>query len=193
LSPGRDITVLAALAMARAGDTARAQSLLQDLGKRYPSDTLLKVYWIPSIQAAMELNHGNTSRSLDYLQIASPYELGWPPQVVIPTLYPIYLRGQTYLAAHQGSAAAGEFQRILDHRGISLNYPLGALARLGLARAYAQAGDANKARTTYQDFFTLWKDADPDIPILKEAKAEYAKRVLSNAQSRRVQVPLTPK
>jgi eukaryotic-like serine/threonine-protein kinase len=175
LSPGRDITVLAALAMARAGDTARAQSLLQDLGKRYPSDTLLKVYWIPSIQAAMELNHGNTSRSLDYLQIASPYELGWPPQVVIPTLYPIYLRGQTYLAAHQGSAAAGEFQRILDHRGISLNYPLGALARLGLARAYAQAGDANKARITYQDFFTLWKDADPDIPILKEAKAEYAK------------------
>jgi len=175
LSPGRDITVLTGLAMARAGETARAENLVQELGKKYPSNTLLKVYWIPAIQAALELNHGNASRSLDFLQIASPYELGWPPQVVIPTLYPIYLRGQTYLAAHQGSAAASEFQRILDHRGIILNYPLGALSRLGLARAYAQAGDTGKARTAYQDLFARWKDADSDVPILKEAKAEYGK------------------
>ena len=175
LSPGRDVTVVTALAMARAGDTARAQNLVQDLEKKYPSNTVLKVYWIPTIRAAMELNHGNSSGSLDYLQIASPYELGWPPQIVIATLYPIYLRGQTYLLAHQGGAAAAEFQRILDHRGIILNFPLGALARLGLARAYAQSGDTSKARAAYQDFFTLWKDADSDIPILTEAKAEFGR------------------
>jgi eukaryotic-like serine/threonine-protein kinase len=174
LSPGRDVTVVAALVMARAGDT-RAEKLVQELEKKYPSNTILKVYWIPTIRAAMELNHGISSRSLDYLQIASPYELGWPPQIVIATLYPIYLRGQTYLLSHQGSAAASEFQRILDHPGIVLNFPLGALARLGLARAYAQAGDMSKARTAYQDFLTSWKDADSDIPILNEAKAEYGK------------------
>jgi tetratricopeptide (TPR) repeat protein len=90
-------------------------------------------------------------------------------------LYPIYLRGQAYLMLYNGSAAAAEFQKMIDHRGIVLNFPLGALAHLGLARAYALAGDTAKARTAYQDFLTLWKDADPDIPILQQAKAEYAR------------------
>ena len=114
-------------------------------------------------------------KSLVFLEAAAPYELGEPPQFQLGTLYPAYIRGQAQLMAHNGAAAATEFQKFLDHRGIVLNFPLGALAHLGLARAYALSGDAAKARTAYQDFFALWKDADPDIPILKEAKAEYAK------------------
>ena len=110
-----------------------------------------------------------------FLEAAAPYELGEPPQFQLGTLYPACIRGQAYLAAHNGTAAATEFQKFLDHRGIVLNFPLGALAHLGLARAYALSGDTAKSRTAYQDFFALWKDADPDIPILKEAKEEYAK------------------
>jgi hypothetical protein len=109
------------------------------------------------------------------LEAAAPYELGGPPQLQVGTLYPAYLRGQSYLMAHNGTAAAAEFQKLPDHRGIVINFPLGALAHLGLARAYVLSGDTAKARTAYQDFFTLWKDADPDIPILKEAQAEDAK------------------
>jgi hypothetical protein len=101
--------------------------------------------------------------------------LGLPPQLQVGTLYPIFVRGQAYLVAHNGSAAAVEFRKILDHRGIVLNFPVGALARLGLARSYSMQGDTSNALTAYQDFFALWKDADPDIPILKEAKAEYVK------------------
>jgi Tfp pilus assembly protein PilF len=101
--------------------------------------------------------------------------LGGPPPIQEGTLYPAYLRGEAYLAAHNSSAAATEFQKFIDHRGIVINFPLGALAHLGLARAYALSGDTAKAKTAYQDFLTLWKEADPDIPILKEAKAEYAK------------------
>jgi eukaryotic-like serine/threonine-protein kinase len=110
-----------------------------------------------------------------FLEAAAPYELGEPPQFQLGTLYPAYIRGQAYLAAHNGTAAAAEFQKFLDHRGLLVNFCLGALAHLGLARAYALQGDTTKSRTKYQDFFALWKDADPDIPILKEAKAEYAK------------------
>ena len=110
-----------------------------------------------------------------FLEAAAPYELGKPSQFQLGTLYPAYIRGQAQLLAHNGSAAAIEFQRFLDHRGIVINFPLGTLAHLGLARAYVLSGDTAKARTKYQDFFALWKDADPDIPILKEAKAEYAK------------------
>jgi hypothetical protein len=110
-----------------------------------------------------------------YLEAAAPYELGGPPQLQVGTMYPVYIRGQAHLMAHNGAAAGTEFQKFLDHRGITLNFPLGALAHLGLARAYALQGDTAKARAAYQDFLTLWKDADPDIPVLKEAKAEYAK------------------
>jgi eukaryotic-like serine/threonine-protein kinase len=174
-APGRDVKVLAALASARAGDTEKAKSLMEELVKTDPRNTVLKLYWFPSINAAVELNAGNSVRALEYLEAAAPYELGEPPPMFEGTMYPAYLRGQAYLLAHNSASAAAEFQKFIDHRPIVLNFPLGALAHLGLARAYALSGETAKARTAYQDFLTLWKDADPDIPILKQAKAEYAK------------------
>ena len=175
LSPGRDVKLFTALTLARTGDSARARALADELEKAQPSDTMLKVYWLPTIRAAAELNSHNPAQAIIDLEAAAPYELGQPPQLQLGTLYPVYVRGQAQLIAHNGQAAAIEFQKILDHRGVVLNYPLGALAHLGLARAHALSGDTAKARAAYQDFFALWKDADPDVPILKEAKAEYAK------------------
>jgi serine/threonine protein kinase/tetratricopeptide (TPR) repeat protein len=175
VSPGRDVKMFAALTLAQVGEIARAKALADELEKNYPSQTVLKVYWMPAIKAAIELNAGKSTQAQMLLEAAAPYELGGPPQLQVGTLYPAYLRGQSYLMAHNGTAAAAEFQKLPDHRGIVINFPLGALAHLGLARAYVLSGDTAKARTAYQDFFTLWKDADPDIPILKEAKAEYAK------------------
>jgi len=137
--------------------------------------SILKVYWLPTIKAAAELNGNNSAQAVVFLEAAAPYELGDPPQLQMGTMYPVYIRGQAQLLAHNSVAAAIEFQKFLDHRGVSLNFPLGALAHLGLARAYAMQGDSAKAKTAYQDFFALWKDADPDIPILIAAKAEYAK------------------
>jgi serine/threonine protein kinase len=177
----------AALAFAMAGDTARAESLAQGLGKRYPLDTQMQSLWLPAIQARVALDKKNPAAALNTLQAAtSPLELGQIAFVAnISCLYPTYVRGQAYLAAGQGSAAAAEFQKILDHSGIVWNCWTGALARLGVARANAlqaitsQGADADAARVralaAYKDFLALWKDADPDIPILKEAKAEYAK------------------
>jgi len=175
LTPGRDVEMFAALALARSGETVRAKTIVGELEKSYPSQTVLKVYWLPTIKAAIELNANNAAQSLVYLEAAAPYELGEPPQFQLGTLYPAYVRGQAYLLAHNGTAAVAEFQKFLDHRGVVINFPLGSLAHLGLARAYVLSGDTAKAKTAYQDFFTLWKDADPDIPILKEARAEYAK------------------
>jgi serine/threonine protein kinase/tetratricopeptide (TPR) repeat protein len=175
LAPGRSVKLLSALALARSGQTAPAKPLVEELEKNYPTATILKVYWLPTIHAAMELNANNSSQALVFLEAAAPYELGSPEQFQLGTLYPVYVRGLAYLAAHNGTAAASQFQRILDHRGIVINFPLGALAHLQLGRAYAMAGDTAKAKSAYQDFLALWKDADPDIPILKEAKAEYAK------------------
>jgi Tfp pilus assembly protein PilF len=175
LAPGRDVKMLAALALARVGDTPRAKAIVAELEKSNPLNTVLKIYWLPVLKAAIELNGGNPGQALLLLEAAAPYELGGPPPFQLGTTYPAYLRGQAYLAAHNGNAAATEFQKFLDHRGVVLNFPLGALAHLGLARAYALEGDTAKARTQYQDFFTIWKDADPDIPILKQAKAEYEK------------------
>jgi serine/threonine protein kinase/tetratricopeptide (TPR) repeat protein len=175
LSPGRDVKMLAALALARSGETVRAKTIVGELEKSYPSQTVLKVYWLPMIKAAIELNANNAAQSLVFLEAAAPYELGEPPQFQLGTLYPAYIRGQTYLLAHNGTAAAAEFQKLLDHRGIVLNFVTGSLAHLQLGRAYVMAGDAAKAKSAYQDFLTLWKDADPDIPILKQAKAEYVK------------------
>jgi tetratricopeptide (TPR) repeat protein len=176
----------AALAFAMAGDTARAESLAQDLGKRYPLDTQMQSLWLPAIQAQVALNRKNPAAALTTLQAASPIELGQILFVAnISCLYPAYMRGETYLAAGQGRAAATEFQKILDHSGIVWNCWTGALAHLGVARANAlqsrtsQGADADAARVralaAYKDFLTLWKDADPDIPILRQAKAEYAK------------------
>ncbi len=176
----------AALAFAMAGDTARAESLAQDLGKRFPLDTQMQSFWLPAILAQLALDRKNPALALNALQVASRIELGQIPFVLnISCLYPVYVRGDAYLAAGQGKAAAAEFQKILDHSGIVWNCWTGALAHLGVGRANAlqsktsQAADADAARaralTAYKDFFTLWKDADPDIPILKQAKAEYAK------------------
>ncbi len=175
LYPGRDVKVGAALALARIGDAPRATALVGELEKSYPTNTLLKLYWLPTINAAIELNKRNSAQALVFLEAAAPYELGSLPPFQLGTLYPAYVRGQAYLLAHNGTAAVAEFQKLLDHRGIVGNFLTGALAHLQLGRAYAMAGDTGKAKSAYQDFFTLSKDADPDIPILKEAKAEYAK------------------
>jgi serine/threonine protein kinase/tetratricopeptide (TPR) repeat protein len=175
-----------ALAFAMAGDTARAESLAQDLGKRFPLDTQMQSLWLPAIQAQLALDKKNPSAALNALQAAFPIELGLIPFVNnISCLYHVYVRGEAYLATGQGSAAAAEFQKILDHSGIVWNCWTGALARLGVARANAlqaktsQGADADAARVralaAYKDFLALWKGADPDIPILVAAKAEYAK------------------
>src|SRR5947207_2729295 len=175
LPPARDVKLFATLTLARVGETARAKAIVEELQKSYPSQTVLKVYWLPTIKAAIELNANNPTQALVFLEALAPYALGNPPHFQLGTLYPVYIRGLAQLMARNGSAAATEFQRIIDHRGIVLNFPLGALAHLQLGRAYVMSGDTAKARTAYQDFFALWKDADPDIPILKEAKADYAK------------------
>jgi tetratricopeptide (TPR) repeat protein len=176
----------AALAFAMAGDTPRAESLAQDLGKRFPLDTQMQSLWLPAIHAQLALDKKNPPVALNALQAASPIELGEIAFVLnISCLYPTYIRGEAYLAAGQGAPAAAEFQKILDHSGIVWNCWTGALAHLGVARANAlqsrtsqgAAADAARVRAlaAYKDFLTLWKDADPDIPNLKEAKAEYAR------------------
>jgi len=166
-----------ALALAYAGDASRAQSLADDFGTRFPEDTVVQFNYLPTLRAKLALLRSNSQQALDSLQAAAPYELGLPALSFYnwPNLYPVYVRGEAYLAAHQGREAAAEFRKILDHRGIVLNEPIGALAHLQLGRAYAMLGDTAKSRAAYQDFLTLWKDADPDIPILKQAKVEYAK------------------
>jgi eukaryotic-like serine/threonine-protein kinase len=176
-APGsRDAQVLIALALARAGDTARAQALLDDLNRRFPVNTVIQSVWLPTIRAQLELDRGNAAKAVESLQPTAPYELGEGiGSLNFVCMVPAYLRGEAYLGVKQGNAAASEFKKILDHRGLASNCWTGALAHLGLARAFALSGDIPKARTSYQDFLALWKDADPDIPILKQAKAEYAK------------------
>ena len=177
LASTSDLQVLAALAFARGGDTSRAQTMADDLNKRSPLNTILNGYWLPTIRAAIALDGKHPEKAMELLQAALAYELGQPSPAaqVGGTLYPVYVRGEAYLAAGQGQQAAAEFQKLIDHRGIVQNFVLGALAHLQLGRARALSGDKESARKDYQDFFALWKDADPDIPILKEAKAEYAK------------------
>jgi eukaryotic-like serine/threonine-protein kinase len=174
LSPGRDVKITAALTLANIGDTARAKALTDELEKSYPTNTMLKLYWLPTINAAIDLHKDNASQAVVDLEAAAPYELGGAG-TFINYVYPAYVRGQAYLLEHNGIAAAAEFQKLLDHRGIVLNFVTGSLAHLQIGRAYAMAGDTAKAKAAYQEFFTQWKDADSDIPILKEAKAEYAK------------------
>ena len=177
LSAGRDVQYGAALALAYAGEDGRAQALTDDLGKRFPEDTLVQFNYLPTLRAKLVVRKGNASEALESLRIATPYELGQTTGGTYgwTALYPVFVRGEAYLAAHQGSQAAAEFQKILDHRGIVLNEPIGALAHLQIGRAYAMQGDAAKAKAAYQDFLTLWKDADPNIPVFIAAKAEYAK------------------
>jgi eukaryotic-like serine/threonine-protein kinase len=175
LSNGRDAEAMSAIALGLSGDVPQAELLADDLGKRYSEDTIVQRSYLPMIHATAELSRHAAGRAVDVLAAASPYELGGTAQTVNFFLYPIYLRGEAYLAAKQGAAAAGEFQKILDRRSVVVNEPIGALAHLGVGRAYAMQGDSSRARSAYQDFLVLWKDADPDIPILKRARAEYAK------------------
>jgi tetratricopeptide (TPR) repeat protein len=208
LAPNRDVRAVAALALARAGDTAGAEKLAAELDKAFPLDTLVQRYWLPTIRAGVALERKDPDRAIELLKAASTIELSSITADLTIFLCPVYLRGEAYLMLHDGNRAAAEFQKFIDHRGVVMNFPWGALARLGLARAYAleagvgaglvpaqghpqgaglvpaqghpqgaplRQGDTAKARAAYQDFLTLWKDADPDIPILKEAKAEYAK------------------
>ena len=175
LASNRDVRAIAALALARAGDTAGAEKLAAELDKTFPLDTLVQRYWLPTIRAAVALERKDPKRAIELLKVASTIELSSATADLTIFLCPVYVRGEAYLTLHDGRAAAAEFQKFIDHRGVVMNFPWGALARLGLARAYAMQGDTAKAKSAYHDFLTLWKDADPDIPILKEAKAEYAK------------------
>jgi tetratricopeptide (TPR) repeat protein len=209
---GQMVRTLAALALAGAGDTAKASSLADDLHKQAPLDTLLNTYWSPTIRAAIALGNASApslspapsgkaggATAIELLEPVRPYELALPTLfwALNVTLFPVYTRGEAYLALQQGPEAAAEFQKVLDHAGLVGNFPVGALAHLGLGRAYAlEAGIGTgvvsaktdrpqgapllpdalaKARSAYQDFFTLWKDADPDVPVLKQAKLEYAR------------------
>ena len=173
LSGGRDVELMAALTLARAGDTTRAKALVTELEKNYPTETLMKLYWLPTIHAAIALDQGNASQALRDLEAVKPYELGGAGTIV-NYLYPAYLRGQAYLLVHNPNAALDEFQKLVDHSGVVLNFVTGALVHLQLGHAYAMAGETANARTAYQDFFTLWNEADPEIPALSEAKAEFA-------------------
>ena len=173
LSAGRDVKLIAAFTLARAGENRRAKTLSAELLQLYPTDVLMRRYWLPALDGSVDLNTGDFARALERLQAAGPYELGGAG-TFINYLYPAYVRGQAYLLAHDASAAAGEFQKLLDHSGIVINFVTGALAHLELGRAYAMAGDRSRAKAAYQDFFALWKDADAQIPILNRAKQEYA-------------------
>jgi serine/threonine protein kinase/tetratricopeptide (TPR) repeat protein len=165
---GRSNMESVAVALAMTGDVSRAQSIADDLGRRFPDDTLLHQVNTSCVRALIELNRKNPDAAIQALQAATPYELG-----TAQGLFPIYLRGLAYLQAKRGAEAAAEFQKMVDHRGIQPTFPEHSLAKLGLGRAYGMTGETSKARAAYQDFFALWKDADPDVPILKEAKAEY--------------------
>ena len=173
VAPGAESLRHVPLALARTGETAQSRTILEALQKSEPTNTYLKVYWFPVIEASIAMAQQAPDRAIIALEPSLPYELGGPPPGT--TMYPVYIRGLAYLAQKNGPAASAEFQKFLEHTGIVQNFLLGSLAHLQLARAYAIAGDTAKAKAAYNDFLTLWKDADPDIPILKEAKAEYAK------------------
>jgi len=170
LARGRSNLGSVAVALAMTGDVSRAPVIMEDLGHRFPADTLLHQVSIPCVRALIELERKAPEQATEALKAATPYELG-----TVQGLFPIYIRGQAYLRAKRGAEAAAEFQKIVDHRGIAPTVAEHSLAKLGLGRAYLMTGDTAKARAGYQDFFALWKDADPDVPILKEAKAEYEK------------------
>ena len=174
---GHDLQYASALASAYAGDDERAQTLADDLGQRFPEATVVQFNYLPTLRAKLAVNQRKASEALETLRVAVPYELGRTTYSTLgwTALYPAYARGEAYLAAHQGKEAAAEFQKILDHRGIVLNSPIGVLAHLQIGRAYAMDGDTTRAKAAYQDFLNLWKNADLDVPILKVAKSEHAK------------------
>jgi serine/threonine protein kinase len=175
LSAGRQAEGYSAIALGLAGDSAQAARLAADLGKRFSEDTVVKFNFVPMIRAAIALHSGNGKQAVDALSAAAPYELGQTNSAFTFALYPVYLRGEAYLMAKQGAEAAGEFQKIVDHAGVVGNEPIGALAHLGLGRAYALSGDRAKAKIAYRDFFALWANADADVPVLVQAKGGFAK------------------
>jgi tetratricopeptide (TPR) repeat protein len=174
LAGGRQVDPMSALALGLAGDPEQAERLASDLAKRFPEDTIQQSNYLPMIRAAIALRNHDSGHAIDALAVSAPYELADTNTSFTFALYPVYLRGEAYLEARQGASAASEFQKILDHAGVVGNEPIGALAHLGLGRAFALQGDTSKARAAYDDFFALWKNADPDVPILAQAKAEYA-------------------
>ena len=175
LAPNRDVRLTAALALAQTGDTASAEKLAAGVDKDLPVDTLVQRYWLPAIRAAIALQRHDPNRAIELLEVARALDFAGNTNIMNPSLLPVYVRGEAYLMLHDGNQAAEEFQKFIDHRGLVRNAPIGMLARLGLARAYAIQGDRAKARTAYQDFLTTWKSADLNVPVLQQAKAEYAK------------------
>jgi serine/threonine protein kinase/tetratricopeptide (TPR) repeat protein len=179
LAPNRQVRALAALALARAGDTKAAERLTAELDKNFPLDTLVQRYWLPTIRAAVALDRKDPSRAIDLLKVSSPIELGAPASVTV-VLCPAYLRGEAYLMLRDGNSAAAEFQKFIDHRGLVANFPWGSLALLGMARAYEldaskDSATLDSARAAYKDFLAVWNNADPSIPVLIQAKGQYAK------------------
>jgi tetratricopeptide (TPR) repeat protein len=174
---GRDALYGDALVYAYAGDDKKSQELVEQLTNKYPEDTLTQKNYLPTLRAKLALNRGNSAEAIDALRAADAYDLSGTTSSVNEwtAMYPVYVRGEAFLAAHQGSEAAGEFRKIIEHRGVVLNEPIAALARLGAARADAMQGDAAKARAAYQDFLTLWKEADADVPVFQQAQSEFAK------------------
>ena len=177
LSNGRGVEYGAALALGLLGESSRPEKLANDLEERFSEDTSVRFSYLPALRACIALNHREPQKALELLQAAAPNELGSPRTALhanFGALYPVFVRGEAYLAAHQGVEATAEFQKIIDQPGIVVSDPIGALARLYLGRAWRLAGDKGKAKAAYQEFLTLWKDADSSIPIFKEAKTEYA-------------------
>jgi tetratricopeptide (TPR) repeat protein len=178
LGKGRDVEYAAAVALALAGDSSGSESLADDLAKRFPEDTPVQFEYLPTLRALSALAHEAPLDAVERLQTALPYDFAMPGTVFFAKfggLYPAYVRGQAYLGARCGREAAVEFQKVLDHRGIVLADPIGALAHLQLGRALDLEGDEARAKVAYEDFLSLWKDADSDLPILKQASTEYAK------------------
>jgi tetratricopeptide (TPR) repeat protein len=178
IAKGRDVEYAAAYALALSGDIARSQSLADDLAKRFPEDTPVQFEYLPTLRALFALTHREAAGAVERLQVAIPYDSALPGTAFFAKfggLYPAYVRGQAYLEARRGPEAAAEFRKVLDHRGIVLADPIGALAHLQLGRAYLLSGDRVKAKTAYQEFLTLWKDADTELPVFQRAREEYAR------------------
>jgi tetratricopeptide (TPR) repeat protein len=177
LSDGRDVEWGAALVYALSGDFPESQRLATDLERRFPNDTYVRMVYLPELRALTALHDNDPKKTLDLLQAPAQFELGVPGSWsgFFGNLYPAYLRGEGYLQSHRDSESVTEFQKVLAHPGIVFSDPVGALAHLQLGRAYSRMGDKTRARSSYEEFLTLWKDADPEIPILRQAKAEYAK------------------
>jgi hypothetical protein len=177
LSQGCDVKFAAAFALALAGEYPRARAIADELAKKFPEDTSVQINYLPALRGLLALRAGSPAGALEKLQAATPYELAVPSiefNTFFGGFYPVWVRGEAYLAQHQGLAAAGEFQKIVGHRGLVAGDPIGGLALLQLGRAYAMAGEKQKAQASYQNFLDLWKDADADIPILKRTKGEFA-------------------